>query len=90
MVGAVRSRAQRFERREPDVDVRVLQQAREERELMLKDARDIRDKEIAGAKAKAKSDAGDPLTCPPRSRQYMLLPPGNADPWFYLVAKTGV
>ena len=31
MVGAVRGRAQRFERRQPDVDVGVLQQAREER-----------------------------------------------------------
>lgn len=35
----------------------IMQQAREERELLLKDARDIRDAEIAGAKAKAKSEA---------------------------------
>lgn len=35
----------------------IMQQAREERELLLKDARDIRDKEIAGAKAKAKTEA---------------------------------
>lgn len=35
----------------------IMQQAREERELLLKDARDIRDKEISGAKAKAKSEA---------------------------------
>ncbi len=35
----------------------IMQQAREEREMLLKDARDIRDKEIAGAKAKAKTEA---------------------------------
>ena len=35
----------------------IMQQAREEREVLLKDARDIRDKEIAGAKAKAKTEA---------------------------------
>lgn len=35
----------------------LMRQAREERELMLKEARDIRDKEIAGAKAKAKAEA---------------------------------
>ena len=35
----------------------IMQQAREERELMLKDARDIRDKEISEAKAKAKAEA---------------------------------
>lgn len=38
----------------------LMRQAREERELMLKEARDIRDKEIAGAKAKAKAE-GDAL-----------------------------
>ena len=35
----------------------IMQQAREEREVLLKEARDIRDKEIAGAKAKAKTEA---------------------------------
>lgn len=35
----------------------LMRQAREEREVLLKDARDIREKEIAGAKAKAKSEA---------------------------------
>ncbi len=38
----------------------LMRQAREERELLLKEARDIRDKEIAGAKAKAKAE-GDAL-----------------------------
>ena len=38
----------------------LMRQAREERELMLKEARDIRDREIAGAKAKAKAE-GDAL-----------------------------
>lgn len=38
----------------------IMQQAREERELLLKDARDIRDKEIAEAKARAKAE-GDAL-----------------------------
>jgi F-type H+-transporting ATPase subunit b len=38
----------------------LMRQAREERELMLKEARDIRDKEIATAKAKAKAE-GDAL-----------------------------
>ncbi|MBK8340151.1 MAG: F0F1 ATP synthase subunit B [Flavobacteriales bacterium] len=35
----------------------LMRQAREEREVMLKEARDIRDQEIAGAKAKAKTEA---------------------------------
>jgi len=35
----------------------LMRTAREEREVLLKDARDIREKEIAGAKAKAKSEA---------------------------------
>ncbi len=35
----------------------LMRQAREERELLLKEARDIRDKEIAEAKAKAKTEA---------------------------------
>ncbi len=35
----------------------IMQQAREERELLLKDARDIRDKEISEAKTKAKAEA---------------------------------
>lgn len=35
----------------------LMRQAREEREVLLKDARDIREKEIAGAKAKAKAEA---------------------------------
>lgn len=35
----------------------LMAQAREEREVMLKEARDIRDKEIAEAKAKAKTEA---------------------------------
>jgi len=38
----------------------LMRQAREERELMLKEARDIRDKEIASAKAKAKAE-GDAM-----------------------------
>jgi len=38
----------------------LMRAAREERELMLKEARDIRDREIAGAKAKAKAE-GDAL-----------------------------
>jgi F-type H+-transporting ATPase subunit b len=40
----------------------IMQQAREEREVLLKEARDIRDKEIAGAKAKAKTEAEALLT----------------------------
>jgi F-type H+-transporting ATPase subunit b len=35
----------------------LMRQAREERELLLKEARDIRDKEIAEAKSKAKAEA---------------------------------
>ncbi len=35
----------------------LMRQAREEREVMLKEARDIRDQEIAGAKSKAKAEA---------------------------------
>jgi F-type H+-transporting ATPase subunit b len=35
----------------------LMREAREERELMLKDARDIRDREIATAKSRAKSEA---------------------------------
>lgn len=35
----------------------LMRQAREERELLLKEARDIRDREIAEAKAKAKAEA---------------------------------
>ncbi|MBK8498607.1 MAG: F0F1 ATP synthase subunit B [Flavobacteriales bacterium] len=35
----------------------IMQQAREEREVLLKDARDIRDKEISEAKTKAKAEA---------------------------------
>ena len=38
----------------------LMRTAREERELMLKEARDIRDREIAGAKAKAREE-GDAL-----------------------------
>lgn len=38
----------------------LMRQAREEREVLLKEARDIRDREIAGAKAKAKAE-GDAL-----------------------------
>ena len=38
----------------------LMHAAREERELLLKEARDIRDKEISGAKAKAKAE-GDAL-----------------------------
>lgn len=38
----------------------LMREAREEREVLLKEARDIRDKEIAGAKAKAKAE-GDAL-----------------------------
>lgn len=40
----------------------VMRQAREERELLLKEARDIRDKEIAEAKGKAKTEAEALLT----------------------------
>ena len=40
----------------------LMRQAREEREVLLKDARDIREKEIAGAKAKAKAEADALLT----------------------------
>jgi F-type H+-transporting ATPase subunit b len=35
----------------------LMREAREERELMLKEARDIRDREIATAKSRAKSEA---------------------------------
>ena len=35
----------------------LMRQAREEREVLLKEARDIRDREIAEAKAKAKAEA---------------------------------
>lgn len=35
----------------------LMRSAREEREVLLKEARDIRDKEIAGAKTKAKAEA---------------------------------
>ena len=35
----------------------LMRHAREEREVMLKEARDIRDQEIAGAKTKAKAEA---------------------------------
>jgi F-type H+-transporting ATPase subunit b len=35
----------------------LMRQAREEREVLLKEARDIRDKEIGEAKAKAKAEA---------------------------------
>lgn len=35
----------------------LMRQAREEREVLLKDARDIREKEIAEAKSKAKAEA---------------------------------
>lgn len=38
----------------------LMRQAREEREVLLKEARDIRDREIAGAKARAKAE-GDAL-----------------------------
>ena len=40
----------------------LMRQAREEREVLLKDARDIREKEIAGAKAKARAEADALLT----------------------------
>jgi F-type H+-transporting ATPase subunit b len=35
----------------------LMRQAREEREVLLKEARDIRDREIAGAKEKARAEA---------------------------------
>ncbi len=35
----------------------LMREAREEREILLKDARDIRDREIANAKARAKTEA---------------------------------
>lgn len=35
----------------------LMREAREEREVLLKDARDIRDREIASAKARAKTEA---------------------------------
>ena len=40
----------------------LMREAREEREVLLKDARDIRDKEIAASKIKAKADAEAMLT----------------------------
>ena len=38
----------------------LMRQARAERDTLLKDARDIRDREISEAKAKAKAEADEP------------------------------
>jgi F-type H+-transporting ATPase subunit b len=53
----------------------LMRAAREEREVLLKEARDIRDREISEAKVKAKAEADAMMAAPAKTSATRRTPP---------------